>query len=68
MSQTIKQLRTLASDMGVSFAELVRRRRQRELASTDAVSDDCGVRIKPRVLCSTGLPSWWRAIPRTEIR
>lgn len=54
MSQTISQMRNIASCLGITLHDLIRRRASR--SSMVACSDDGTVTIRPRVLCKRDLP------------
>lgn len=63
MGQTLRQMRRLASGLGITLAELIRRRASRSQMA--AYVDDSGtVRIKPRMYVDTDLPGW-RPVFRT---
>lgn len=63
MSQTLRQMRILAADMGITLAELIRRRASK--TTLLACADDTGqVHMRPRVYCEPELLNW-RFIPKT---
>lgn len=67
MKQTIRQLRWLARDMGITVQELVRRREERD--DIQACADDTGtIKFRPRLFCNPDLPDSWHPIPKTVIR
>lgn len=63
--QTIRHMRLLSAGMGITFAELVRRRFKKELANVAGFADQTGtVHLRPRVLCEPSLDGH-RLIPKT---
>lgn len=65
MSQSIRHMRALAKGMGITFAELVRRRFERESKKFDAVEQDGVVRLKPKGYCDADIPDDWTPAYRT---
>ena len=67
MRQTLRHLRWLARDMGISVQELLRRRAKRN--EIDACVDDTGtIKFRPRLFCDPDMPDSWTPIPKTVIR
>lgn len=66
--QTIKQMRAIASCMGITFAELIRRRFRKDAHKFDAITrDGATVTFKPRTFVDSSLPDNYQILPRTLI-
>ena len=67
---TIRQLRAIAQGLGISVAELIKRRQAREMRNQALEAEDATLRVrtKPQLLCDPTLPDAYQIIFKTEYR